>query len=282
MSETSTERLRQDFARMTVERADVGDPRIEAVFAQTPRENFAGPGPWAIVEGGGYQMTPDSDPARLYRNRLVAIDAARGVNIGEPVLHALCLDALALREGETVVHVGAGVGYYTAMLALLVGARGRVFAYEIDPAIASRAKRNLATHENVEVLARSGVTPDLPAADVIYVNAAAVEPMRVWRDALRPGGRLLFPLQAPGATGLMALITRPQTGAIWPTRFLCLVNFIACETERDVAAERRLAVALDSGGWSDVRALRFDTPDESCWLAGEGWWFSRTAPTARD
>ena len=73
------------------------------------------------VPGAGYLSTPDDDPAFLYQDTLVALDADRGINIGEPTLHARCLDALALREGETVLHVGAGAGYYTALLAHLSG-----------------------------------------------------------------------------------------------------------------------------------------------------------------
>jgi len=42
--------------------------------------------------------------------------------------------------GEHVVHIGAGVGYYTAILAKLVGAEGRVTAIEFDAELAARAK----------------------------------------------------------------------------------------------------------------------------------------------
>ena len=54
---------------------------------------------------------------------LVGIDARRGINNGQPSLHAQALDALGVREGETIVQVGAGAGYYTAILATLVGSR---------------------------------------------------------------------------------------------------------------------------------------------------------------
>ena len=53
---------------------------------------------------------------------LVAIDAERGINNGQPSLHAQSIAALELKEGETVVQIGAGAGYYTAILAELVGA----------------------------------------------------------------------------------------------------------------------------------------------------------------
>ena len=46
-----------------------------------------------------------------------------------------------------------------------------------------------------------------------YVNAAASHPVRAWLDALKVGGRLVFPLQAAGSSGAMALITRPESGA---------------------------------------------------------------------
>ena len=80
------------------------------------------------------------DASRLYDDVLVAIDASRGINNGQPSLHAHSIDALRVREGETVVQIGAGAGYYSAILAQLVGPAGRVVAYEIEPDIAQRAK----------------------------------------------------------------------------------------------------------------------------------------------
>ena len=122
----------------------VSDPRIEAAFAAVPREDFAGPPPWRIGSGGLFGRTASDDPARLYDDVLVAIDVRRGINNGQPSLHAQSIDALRIKEGETVVQIGAGAGYYTAILAHLVGPAGKVVAYEIEPDIAERAKANLA------------------------------------------------------------------------------------------------------------------------------------------
>ena len=97
-------KLRAFFARYVAAAGSARDPRIEQAFAAVPREPFAGPAPWFIkVLDGGYVQTPDDDPAFLYQNTLVALDHDRGINIGEPSLHARCLDALALRDGETVL-----------------------------------------------------------------------------------------------------------------------------------------------------------------------------------
>ena len=198
------------YAAEIARRAGVTDPKIEAAFAAVPREDFAGPPPWRIGSGA-FGLTSADDPARLYEDVLIGIDARRGINNGQPSLHAQSIDALDVSEGETAVQIGAGAGYYTAILATLVGPQGRVIAYEIEPDIAERAAANLARYPQVEVRARSGVE-DLPAADAIYVNAAASHPLRAWLDALKPSGRLVFPLQAAGSTGAMLAVTRPERG----------------------------------------------------------------------
>jgi len=236
-----------------------------------PREDFAGPPPWRIGSGGLFGQTTGDDPARLYDDVLIAIDARRGINNGQPSLHAQAIDALGLKEGETVVQIGAGAGYYTAILARLVGPQGRVVAYEIEPDIAERAKANLARYSRVEVRARSGVE-DLPKADAIYVNAAASHPPRAWLDALKVGGRLLFPLQAAHSTGAMLLVTRAERGEAWPARFLAGVVFIACEGAQDPTIGRKLDAAFRRGGSGAVRSLRLGgAPSRSDWLSGDGW-----------
>jgi protein-L-isoaspartate(D-aspartate) O-methyltransferase len=262
---------RQAYAAEITRRGGVGDPRIEAAFATVPREDFAGPPPWRIGSGGLFGQTTSDDPARLYEDVLVAIDAGRGINNGQPSLHAQSIEALALNDGDTVIQIGAGAGYYTAILAYLVGSTGRVFAYEVAPDIAERAKRNLARYPQVEVRARSGVE-DLPKTDAIYVNAAASHPLRAWLDALEVGGRLLFPLQAARSTGAMLLITRPVEGEVWPARVLGAVVFIACEGAQDRAMGRKLDEAFRRGGAGTVRSLRFGgAPSRSDWLRGDGW-----------
>jgi protein-L-isoaspartate(D-aspartate) O-methyltransferase len=171
-----------------------------------------------------------------------------------------------------VVHVGAGTGYYTAVLALLVGETGVVDAYEIEPDLAERARANLAEFKQVEVHSRSGAVEPLPECDVLYVNAAAVEPLPVWLDALKPEGRLLFPLAADDGTGEMLLLTR-QTADEYAARFLCPVQFVPCIGAQDEQAGRALQAAYLRGHQRNVRRLvRNNAPDPSCWLAGRGWW----------
>ena len=262
---------RHAYAAEITRRAGVRDPRIEAAFAAVPREDFAGPPPWRIGSGGFFGLSSSDDPARLYEDVLVAIDAERGINNGQPSLHAQSLDALGLKEGETVLQIGAGAGYYTAILAELVGAKGRVIAYEIAPDIAARAAANLSPYPQVVVRARSGVE-DLPQADATYVSAAASHPVRAWLDALKPSGRLVFPLQAAGSSGAMLAVTRPERGGAWPARMLTQVVFIPCEGAQDAEMGRKLDQAFRRGGQARVRSLRFGSePSETDWVRGDGW-----------
>jgi protein-L-isoaspartate(D-aspartate) O-methyltransferase len=261
---------RRAYAAEITRSARVHDPRIEAAFAAVPREDFAGPPPWR-VGSGAFGLNYTRDPTRLYEDVLVAIDAERGVNNGQPSLHAQAIDALGLKEGETVLQIGAGAGYYTAILATLVGASGRVIAYEIAPDIAARAVANLGSYPQVEVRARSGVE-NLPAADAIYVNAAATHPLRAWLDALKPGGRLVFPLQAAGSSGAMLIVTRPERGEAWPAGLLTGVVFIPCEGAQDAEMGRKLDEAFRRGGQASVRSLRFGgAPSNGDWVRGDGW-----------
>jgi protein-L-isoaspartate(D-aspartate) O-methyltransferase len=269
--EKKSEELRRAYAADIARRAGVRDPRIEQAFAAVPREDFSGPPPW-FISSGRFGSAGGRDLARLYGDVLVAIDAKRGINNGQPSLHALSLDALAPKQGETVIQIGAGAGYYTAIIAHLVGPAGKVFAYEIEADIAERARLNLEHFPQVKVRARSGVEENLPKADCIYVSAAASHPVQVWLDALKPGGRLLFPLQAERSTGAVLLITRPEHGDVWPARFLSPVVFIACEGAQDAAIGQRLDEALRRGGYGKVRSLRFgEKPGRSDWLRGDGW-----------
>jgi protein-L-isoaspartate(D-aspartate) O-methyltransferase len=115
-------------------------------FATVPRERFLAPGPWQIVAPGPpgtYRTSDDADPRHLYHNVVVAIDATRHLNNGQPGFLAVLLEALELQWGDHVVHIGCGLGYYTAIMAEVVGPAGAVTAIELDPTLAAQAGTNL-------------------------------------------------------------------------------------------------------------------------------------------
>ena len=261
--------------------SSVGAPksRLTSAFMATPRERSLGPGPWKVFTLRGYVITPSDDPAFVYQDVVVALDEERRINNGQPTLHALCLAALNVMEGETVVHIGAGTGYYTAVLAKLAGPNGEVSAYEIEPALAERATRCLADLPSVTVYQQSGAEDSLPSCNAIYVSAGSTAPLPSWLDALRPGGRLLFPLtpdgvgEMPGLGGML-LVTRVAEDR-FDARFVSPAMFIPCVGARDEETAKRLAEAFKRGDATKVRSLRCKTtPDETCWCCGNGWWLS--------
>lgn len=268
---------RRAYARETVRAAGSHDARLVDAYAAVPREAYLGPPPWELHGGPGPRHLVH-DARALYADTLVSLAADRGINNGQPTLHAACMDAVAPQPGETVLHVGAGSGYYTAILAELVGPHGRVIAYEIEPDLAAHARANLHGLAQVEVLATSGVQGPLPRADVIYVSAGATHPVPAWLDALAPGGRLVFPLTPGGGWGVMLLVTR-RGAAAWAARVLMRVAFIGCIGARDEPAAAALADAIARRAPGEVHWLRRGTPpDGTAWCAGTGWWLSTAPP----
>jgi protein-L-isoaspartate(D-aspartate) O-methyltransferase len=223
----------------------------------------------------GYIETPDDDPAIVYQDIVIAIAPDKGLNNGQPSLHAKCLAAAAPKAGEQVLHVGAGTGYYTAILSEIVRPDGQVVAMELDPELSRAAATNLASYENIRVLNRSALEPPLPSSDVIYVCAGASEPPDIWLDALNPQGRLIFPLTPGVEFGGMLMLTRTSDG--FAASFICAAGFVPCVGGQREGTIGKLAEAYQRGDWSKVRWLHRDKPvdDALCWLSGDTWWLSK-------
>jgi protein-L-isoaspartate(D-aspartate) O-methyltransferase len=280
---------RRWFAEELRHIARVRSPAVVQAFASVAREHFAGPGPWRLLSPWylqEYWTTEDADPRHLCHDVLIAIDEARRLNNGQPSLWAFLYDQLDLAPGEHVVHVGIGTGYYTAILAHIVGCSGRVTAVEIDAELAARARENLARDwPQAHVVVADGFAfhPAQPA-DVIVVNAGVTHLSVAWLDALAEDqGRLLVPLTSADRFGACLLIQRRKGPGHWPARHLCRIGIIDCVGGRDTDAAAKLEAALRRTRFEPpIRSLRRppDEPDETCWLAGEGWWLSTAPPDA--
>ena len=266
---------RSFFANLVTAQAGIPPgSELAAALASTPREQFVGPPPWRVFTRSGYVETLTDDPAVLYQDVVVSLGTSEPLNNGQPTLHAFCIAALAPKKGERVVHVGAGTGYYTTLLAKLVGEAGTVDAYEIEPTLARRATDNLAEFSNVTVHRRSGAEGPLPTCDVLYVSAGATEPLAVWLDTLRSMGRLLFPMTPDNGIGAMLLVKKREDGS-FAARFLLSAQFVPCIGARREATAQKLSEAFQDGKWARVKSLhRNDEVDDSCWCSGPGWWLS--------
>ena len=246
--------------------AGVHSRALIQAFATVPREHFLGPGPWKLgsLDFGAsptprYVSTQDADPRCIYHNVLVSIDETRHLNNGQPSTLAAWLDALDIREGERVVHIGAGVGYYSAIIAQVVGPRGSVVAIEVDEELAAQARAKLAGRNTVQVVSGDGSQYDAGPADVIFVNAGVTHPCSLWLDRLKPGGRLLYPLTfdaGTGGKGCMLLIKRD--GESYVARCIGFVMIYSCTSLRDPELNGTLMKQIGSGKILSVQSLRRD------------------------
>lgn len=266
--------FRDFYARYITATAKCRHDSVRRAFATVPREHFVGPGPWQVaLPPLRYVSTESADPRLVYQDILVGLVPDLDINNGEPSLHALCLDQCNPLPGETVVQVGAGTGYYTAILAHLVGTGGRVYAYELNSTLAARAKDNLRDVHHVEVRAQSALTA-LPKADVIYVCAGATYPPEEWLDALAIRGRMVLPLVPLNSFGGLLLLTK-RTEDDYAAQFFSRAWYIPCVGAADDASSRPLAAAFQAGGQDQVRSLKRRMPvGESAWCAGSDWWLS--------
>jgi len=269
---------RDFYARYMVASAGSSSRRLVDAFRDVPRERHVGAGPWLVWTAHGYVSTDSSDPAFLYQDLVVGLMPEKKINNGQPALHAKCLAALDPMPGERVVHVGAGTGYYRALLRHLVGDSGFVEAYEIEPELAARARSLLAHYGNVTVRAESASARPMPQADVVYVNAGVTHIDDAWLDALGPGGRLVVPLTPDEGYGGMLMVKR-LSGNAYEAQVLARVSFIPCEGNRRAGESAALAAAFEPSPGKPVRSLRRKSaPDASAWYAGDGWWLSTDAP----
>jgi protein-L-isoaspartate(D-aspartate) O-methyltransferase len=269
------EEMREFYARLMAAESRSSDPRYERIFALVPREAFLPPGPWTIMAPRPVE-TPSADPAFLYQNVLVALDRGKGINNGEPFLHAAWIGAVAPQPGEIVSHIGAGTGYYSAILSMLVLPAGKVNAFEVDPALAHQAAANLAPFENAEVFINDATAIELPASDIVYVNAAVAAPPPAWLDALQPGGRMIFPWRPTAAVALAMLVRREAKG--FSCRPLMPAVFIACVGADAAPAGSRLPTPEAARTIRSLRLCAADAPDASAVAVIGPVWFSSAPP----
>ena len=284
------EDIRRFYAEEIRVVANLRSPELVNAFAKVPRENFLGDGPWSyatldLLTGGiNYRETESNDPIHLYHNVPIAIDPERGLPNGQPSAIGSYIDNLDLKNGASVLHIGCGTGYFSAVMAEIVGAGGKVTAVEIETDLAARASHNLSYLPQVKVVCDNGLSYDSGPVDAILVNAGATDPGAIWLDNLKPGGTLIVPLtisQAPGSmgSGMVLSVKREENG--YKARFVSPVAIYNCFGGRDDEANNRLRTLIMQGKWRAVQSLRRDGHEitDSCCLHGDTTCLSALALT---
>ncbi|MGY0061741.1 methyltransferase domain-containing protein [Streptomyces sp. LZ34] len=196
------------------------DPAWREAFGEVPRHVFVpryyeagglGPsGGMAVYERLGRY---DPDPARrarwlagVYSDAPLATRVRDGELVSsssQPSLMARMLEALEVRDGDSVLELGTGTGYNAALLAHRLG-DDRVTTVDIDPDITDTARDHLAAagyHPAVVTGDGALGCPSHAPFDRIIATCAVASLPPAWLGQCRPGALVLAPL----ATGLIAL-----------------------------------------------------------------------------
>jgi protein-L-isoaspartate(D-aspartate) O-methyltransferase len=198
--------LRERMVRDHVERRGVRDPRVLEAMRTVPRHLFLS----GIERSSAYDDTP--------------LPIGCHQTISQPYIVGFMTEALALKEPETVLEIGTGSGYQTAILACLVR---KVISIERVADLADRARENLLALgiDNAEVIAGDGTAgcPDRAPFDAVLVTAGAPEAPRPLLEQLAPGGRLIAPV---GGRSMQELELWTRTRAGFDQRRLIPVVFV--------------------------------------------------------
>jgi len=173
--------------------------KIVDAFKKVPRELFVWPG----YEDQAYLDMP-----------LPLGDT--GQTISAPHMVAIMLEELRVEEGQKVLEIGAGSGYNAALLAELVGPRGKVITVERIPELVSFARKNIerAGYSSIVKVVYGDGTLGYPPRmekeiyDRIIVTAAAPHPPRYLITQLKEGGIMLIPIGPHGYQELTRIYKR--------------------------------------------------------------------------
>ena len=128
----------------------------------------------------------------------IPLPILRGKTISQPTTVMMMTHALELKEGEKVFEIGTGSGYQSAIIAKIVGTKGKVITTEVIPELVSFAKQNLAKAgiKNAEVYEDDGSKgmKDKAPFDKVIITAACKEFPNPLLEQLKPEGIIIGPV----------------------------------------------------------------------------------------
>ena len=191
------------------------DERVMDAMAKVPRHEFV------LLELRPYAYADTPLPSGFDKT------------ISQPFIVAVMTDLLDLRPTDTVLEIGTGLGYQSALLAELAQ---RVYSVEIIEELALQARQRLARqgHANVEIKIGNGCGgwPEHAPFDKVIVTAAAELIPASLIYQLKPGGKMVIPAGLPDSQQLI-LVEKDASGTV-STREILPVRFSLLEdTEPD-------------------------------------------------
>lgn len=131
----------------------------------------------------------------------IALPIGYGQTISQPLTVAFMLELLNPQAGQKILDVGSGSGWTTALLAFVVGEKGKVVALERIKELVEFGKKNVQKFsfyekgivEFYEADGTKGFPQEAPF-DRILVSAAAEEVPPALKEQLKINGKLIIPV----------------------------------------------------------------------------------------
>ena len=144
-----------------------------------------------------------------------ALSIGYGQTISQPLVVAFMLELLDPQPGNKILDIGSGTGWTTALLAQIVGQKGKVIAIDIIPELVEFGKQNVAKYNFIEKGLPAACLPDRQGRqgiveficadgskgykkeapyDKILASASAETLPPVWKEQLKIGGRIVTPI----------------------------------------------------------------------------------------
>lgn len=130
-----------------------------------------------------------------------ALSIGYGQTISQPLVVAFMLELLQPKPGEKILDVGSGSGWTTALLAEIVGQKGRVIAVEIVSELKEFGEKNVSKYNFIKkgqvqficADGSKGYSKEAPF-DKILASASAETLPPTWKEQLKIGGRIVTPI----------------------------------------------------------------------------------------
>lgn len=205
-------RERKKMVEQQIMARGVKDEKVLAAMEKVPRHMF-------VPEG-----------YRRYSYYDQPLPIGLGQTISQPYIVALMTEMLDVDNDDIVLEVGTGSGYQAAILSTIVK---EIYTIEIIEALGLRAEESLKNlgYDNVNVKISDGSLgwPDKGPFDAIIVTAAAEKIPDPLINQLKPGGRMVIPVNNTFYSQDLLIVEKDDAGNIYakktiPVRFVPLVE----------------------------------------------------------
>lgn len=128
-----------------------------------------------------------------------ALPIGYGQTISQSLVVAFMLEKLQPKQREKILDIGSGSGYTTALLAQIVGNKGKIISIELIPELKRFGEKNLLKYNFVKkgivkficADGSKGYKKEAPFDKILVSASVKKEIPKAWKDQLKIGGKIV-------------------------------------------------------------------------------------------